>query len=58
MKTMHATTVRRAKPLMLTWRDLLSAGGPLKPPGRCGFHGGKGRKTRGEITRRTIREQT
>lgn len=54
---MYATTQKTSKPMIISGRDILAGTRQLyKLPFRCETHGKKGRKTRGEISRRAIRE--
>jgi len=58
MKTMQTTSARESKPLTITGREILAGTRvPYKFSFRCETHGKKGRKTRGDVARRTIREQ-
>jgi hypothetical protein len=57
MKTMHATApARQDKPLVISGREIMAAGRVYLLSHRCGTHGGKGRKTRNDVSRRVIRE--
>ena len=58
MKNMHTTTLpKQEKPMVIRWRDLMGANGPIRVAGRCGPWGGKGRNNRGAKARREIAEQ-
>jgi len=58
MKTMQATPARDSKQLVITGREILAGTRvPYKFSFRCETHGMKGRKTRGDVARRTLREQ-
>jgi len=57
-RMINTTPPKQDKPMVIRWRDLLGAGGPIRPASRCGPWGGKGRKGRGEKNRKAIVEES
>jgi hypothetical protein len=54
----NTAPVHKDAPMIIYGRELTGACGPICVAHRCGPHGGKGRKRRGDIARRAISEQS